>query len=163
VTKPGEVRNTFEATVPGEALGTSKWITVDQPMIDAFGAATLDPDPMHVDPAWAREQGPFGGTIAFGFLTMSLLTHLMHDALGTVPGRDVLTNGYYLNYGFDRLRLVSPIRVGKRVRGVFGLAQRAVDERGRTVATFDCRIEIEGEDRPALVAQWLTVWVPPAT
>jgi len=142
-------------------VGSSRWLTVDQEMIDRFGHATLDPDPMHIDPEWARRNGPFGGTIAFGFLTMSLLTHLLHDALGTSADRDDYREGYYLNYGFDRLRLVAPVRTGKRIRGVFKLANRVRDERRRLVSTFDCTIEIEGEDRPALVAQWLSVWVPP--
>jgi acyl dehydratase len=70
-------------------------------------------------------------------------------------------NGFYLNYGFDRLRLVSPVRAGARVRGVFRLAARLADERGRLVSKFDSTIEIEGEERPALIAIWLTVWVPP--
>lgn len=156
-----QIQATFAQTPLGTVVGSSRWVTVDQPMIDAFGAATLDPDPMHVDPEWAATQGPFGGTIAFGFLTISLLTHLLHDALGSEPGRDAYDRGYYLNYGFDRLRLVSPVRAGKRIRGVFRLAAREVDERQRFVSTFDCTVEIEGEPRPALIATWLTVWVPP--
>lgn len=155
------VAATFESMQPGTMVGTSQWLTVDQALIDRFGTATLDPDPMHIDPEWARANGPFGGTIAFGFLTMSLLTHLLHDALGSSPNRDAHHQGYYLNYGFDRLRLVAPVRTGKRIRGVFKLARRIRDERQRLVSTFDCTIEIEGEDRPALIAEWLTVWVPP--
>ena len=146
---------------PGASLGASRWLTIDQRMIDRFGEATLDPDPMHIDPEWARRNGPFGGTIAFGFFTMSLLTYLLHDALGASLERDDHREGYYLNYGFDRLRLVAPVRTGKRIRGVFKLADRVRDERQRLVSTFDCTIEIEGEERPALVAQWLSVWVPP--
>ncbi len=156
-----QIARTFESMQPGTVVGTSGWLTVDQPLIDRFGAATLDPDPMHIDPEWAKANGPFGGTIAFGFLTVSLLTHLLHDAMGTSPDRDAHRHGYYLNYGFDRMRLVAPVRVGSRVRGVFKLAKRIRDERDRLVSTFDCVIEIEGEDRPALIAQWLTVWVPP--
>ncbi len=157
------VRESLESLQPGDIAGTSKWVTVDQAMINGFGTITLDPDPMHVDPIWARENGPFGGSIAFGFLTVSLLTHLLHDALGSSPDRDPHQEGYYLNYGFDRLRLVSPVRAGARVRGVFRLAGRHIDERGRLVSKFDSTIEIEGEERPALIAIWLTVWVPPET
>jgi acyl dehydratase len=156
-----QIQSAFESMSLGQVVGTSRWVAVDQPMIDAFGRATLDPDPMHIDPAWALQYGPFGGTIAFGFLTISLLTHLLHDALGSTPNRDSYLRGYYLNYGFDRLRLVSPVKAGARVRGVFRLAGRDVDERQRYVATFDCTIEIEDQERPALVATWLTVWVPP--
>ena len=87
------VRESLESLQPGDIAGTSKWVTVDQAMINGFGTITLDPDPMHVDPIWARENGPFGGSIAFGFLTVSLLTHLLHDALGSSPDRDPASGG----------------------------------------------------------------------
>lgn len=148
-------------TEGGEAF-VSGWVEVTQAMVDGFAEATLDPDPMHIDPEWAAH-GPFGGTIAFGFLTMSLLTRLLHLALGSDSAREPQTNGYYLNYGFDRLRLVSPVPVGRRVRGCFVLAERIRDEKGRMQAHFDCVIEIEGAERPALVARWLSLWVPPPT
>jgi acyl dehydratase len=105
--------------------------------------------------------GPFNGTIAFGFLTMSLLTHLLHDVLGTDPRRHDPAHGYYLNYGFDRLRLVSPVRVGSRIRGTFRVAEVKPDAKERSIVKFAATVEIEGSDRPALVAEWLTVWVPP--
>jgi acyl dehydratase len=149
-----------QTLVPGDEISPSPWLLVSQAMIDRFADATLDPDPMHIDPVWAKANSPFGGTIAFGFMTMSLLTHLLHKALGTDPNDDA-SLGYYLNYGFDRLRLVSPVPVGARIRGVFAVRQRVQDERGRWVTTFDATIEIEGADRPALVAQWLAIWVPP--
>jgi acyl dehydratase len=155
------VRESLESLQAGGIVGTSHWVTVDQKMIDGFGAVTLDPDPMHIDPEWAKQNGPFGSSIAFGFLTISLLTHLLHNALGSSHDRDPEKNGYYLNYGFDRLRLVSPVRAGTRIRGVFRLASRVRDERQRLVTAFDSTIEIEGEERPALIATWLTVWVPP--
>jgi len=155
------VRESLESLQPGDVVGTSHWVSVSQEMIDGFGVVTLDPDPMHVDPEWAKQNGPFGGSIAFGFLTISMLTHLLHSALGSSPDRDPHKNGYYLNYGFDRLRLVSPVRAGSRIRGNFRLAGRLRDERQRLVTTFDSTIEIEGEERPALIASWLTVWVPP--
>jgi acyl dehydratase len=154
-------REIAQSLTAGEEIAPSPWLTISQSMIDQFGAATLDPDPMHIDPAWAQASGPFGGTIAFGFLTISLLTHLLHKALGTDPNHDA-SQGYYLNYGFDRLRLVSPVPVGSRVRGIFRVKQRIEDERGRQVTTFDVTVEIEHAARPALVAQWLAVWVPPS-
>ncbi len=153
--------DTLTQLQPGAEIGVSPWITVTQSMITEFGSVTLDPDPMHVDPEWAQRNGLFGGTIAFGFLTISLLTNMLHAALGTNSGRDPKESGYYLNYGFDRLRLVSPVRTGKRIRGRFVLLDRKRDERNRVISTFECTIEIEGEERPALYAQWLTVWVPP--
>ncbi len=142
---------------PGQEVGCSDWILVDQAMIDGFGAVTLDPDPMHIDPDWAAA-GPFGGTIAFGFLTISLLTPMMHSAMGTAPRKE--SAGHYLNYGFDRLRLVAPVPVGSRIRGRFVKLRQGEDEKGRLLSTFEATVEIEGAERPALVAEWLSIWVP---
>jgi acyl dehydratase len=135
-------------------------VVVTQDMIDRFGEATLDHDPMHVDPDWAA-RGPFGVTISFGFLTMSLLTHLLHATLGSDSSRYDPRQGYYLNYGFDRLRLITPVPVGSRIRGRFVMGEMRPDSQQRSVARFDVTLEIDGQERPALVAQWLTVWVPP--
>jgi acyl dehydratase len=145
--------------IDSNAVLTSGWIPVTQAMIDGFAEATLDPDPMHIDPDWAAK-GPYGTTISFGFLTMSLLTKLMHLALDNEPVSD-LKSGHYLNYGFNRLRLVSPVPVDSEVRGVFRIKERNPDDKGREIAVFDCQIEIKGQSRPALVAEWLSVWVPP--
>jgi acyl dehydratase len=144
---------------PGENVGTSEWVTVDQPMISGFGDITLDPDPMHVDPEWAAENSAFGRTIAFGFLTMSLLTHLLHSAMGDSNDRDHADVGYFLNYGFDRMRLVSPIPVDSRVRGHFKTLENYTDEKDRQMVKFECHIEIEGEERPALIGEWLAIWI----
>jgi acyl dehydratase len=148
---------------PNSVIGPSKWVTITQELIDGFARYTLDPDPFHMDPEWATTNSPFGGTIAFGFQTMSLLTHLMHSAQGD-NARDTAANpaihGHYLNYGFNRLRLVSPVKVNRRLRGIFIIKNVEVDDKGRNIVTFDCTVEIEGEIRPALVAEWLAVWVP---
>jgi len=157
---PGQVL--FHTLPPGTAIGHSEWIRVTQAMIDQFGAATLDPDPMHVDPDWARTQGPFPHTIAFGFLTVSLLTRLIHSATHTGSVHDPGRTGYYLNYGFDRLRLVAPVPVDSRIRGHFRVLETRRDEAGRQVTKFGCEIEIENGTRPALIAEWLSIWVPPA-
>lgn len=146
----------------GGVVGVSDWVVVDQAMIDAFGAVTLDRDPMHVSPDWAAEHSPFDETIAFGFLTISLLTALLRSALGEHPAGPAEGSGYYLNYGFDRLRLLTPVRVGSRVRGRFSQLRQVQDEAGRWKTTFGCTIEIEGGDRPALVAEWLCLWTPQA-
>lgn len=145
----------------GDEIGYSNWLTVDQQLLDQFGSATLDDDPMHLDPEWAKETGPFGGTIAFGFWTMSTLTHFFHEASGTVASRVPSKEGYYLNYGMDRLRLITPVPVGSRIRGHFKVANVRKDEKNRTLVTFDAKIEIEGAERPALVAKWLSIWVRP--
>jgi len=139
----------------------SEWVQITQPMIDEFGHCTLDLDPMHVDPEWAAA-GPFGTTISFGFLTMSLLSRLLHSALGVPHARDLSVSGYYLNYGFERLRLITPVRVNSRIRGRFQVIDRKVDEKQRVLTTYHCVIEIEGAERPAMVADWLGLWIPPA-
>lgn len=154
-----------EATPPFGEIGitrVSDWLTVTQDMISVFGENTLDPDPMHIDPDWAARNGPFGGAIAFGFLTVSLLTKLFYSAQGRLHEQDPAKDGLVLNYGFDRLRLVSPVRAGARIRGSFTLKSRKRDEKARIVSTIGCIVEIEGADRPALVADWLSIWVPPA-
>ncbi|MEI9995593.1 MAG: MaoC family dehydratase [Rhizomicrobium sp.] len=156
-----DIIGTVQALKPGEDLGASPWLTVTQAMIDQFGAATLDPDPMHIDPDWATKNGSFGGTIAFGFQTISLLTYFLHKVLETQPGRDPAVHGHYLNYGFDKVRLVSPVKVGARIRGHFRVGERRQDDHGRWINTMESTIEIENADRPALVGQWLSVWVPP--
>ena len=133
-------------------IGPSPWVVVDQAMIDAFGKVTRDPDPMHDDPEWARANSPFGGTIAYGFLTMSLLSHLLRATLE----RDRVLSGAYVNYGFDRLRLVEPVVVGARVRGTFRVAD-VTTQGGRERLTLAATVEIEGKERPALAGDWLTV------
>ncbi|UIJ70949.1 MaoC family dehydratase [Aurantimonas sp. HBX-1] len=136
----------------------SGWLTVDQEMIDRFAAATHDHQFIHVDPVRAKAESPYGGTIAHGFLTLSLLSTLAYDAL---PG--VIGTKMGVNYGFDKVRFLNPVRVGTRVRGRFrmtGLTERAV-----TLQTsWDAAVEIEGGVKPALSAQWITVAViePPA-
>lgn len=144
---------------PGEDIGVSRWVRVDQEMISSFGHVTLDPDPMHVDPEFAAKNGPYGETIAFGFLTMSLLTHLLHGAIGEPDGKDRFTKGHFLNYGFDRMRLVSPVRVDSHVRGRFRTLDVRRDEKGRLLVKFGCEIEIQGEERPALMGEWLAIWI----
>src|SRR3954462_14034747 len=108
------------ADVPGlvgQEVGTSEWINVDQSMIDLFANATLDHQFIHVDPARAEAESPFGGTIAHGFLTLSLLSAMNFES---VPKIREQTMG--INYGFDRVRFMSPVRSGSRVRGHLTLA-----------------------------------------
>ncbi len=136
----------------GKPIGISRWITVDQDMIDTFGRVTKDWDQMHVDPDWCRENSPFGVTIGFGFLSVSLLTVMLNEVLAR-PADEVAT----LNYGFDRLRLISPVKVDCRVRGRFALKGLTARRAGRYQATYAASIEIDGEDKPALVADWLVV------
>jgi acyl dehydratase len=149
--------------VAGARFESDQWVTISQELIDGFGRYTLDHDPFHVDPEWCKAHSPYGGTIAFGFLTMSLLTHLLHISQGD-RARDTSADpskyGYYLNYGFNKLRLVTPVPVGSRIRGRFKVKDVVIDEKGRQVVCFNVTVEIENEQRPALVAEWLAVWVP---
>jgi acyl dehydratase len=143
----------------GQSIGSSDWFLIDQARIDAFGAATADPDPMHVDPAWCAVNSPFGSTVAFGFLTVSLLTHLSHQAIGWLNSTGAYDGGYALNYGFDRLRLIEPVPVNSRIRAHFSLLAQDEVRPGEVRTKFGVEVEIEGRNRPALVAEWIGLWV----
>ena len=135
----------------GEEVGTSSWILVDQARIDAFADATDDHQFIHVDPDLAAKT-PFGGTVAHGFLTLALLSRMAAEAM-LLPD----TLKVAVNYGCERVRFLAPVRSGKRVRGRFTL--EAVEDRGagELLVRHQVAVEIEGEDRPALVGQWLTL------
>ncbi len=135
----------------GSAIGISSWVIVDQAMIDTFAEATGDRQFIHIDPVRAA-QTPFGGTVAHGFLTLSLLPRMATEALPVVEGRALS-----INYGFDKVRFVAPVRSGARVRARFVL--REVEERGprEVLARYGVSVEIEGEEKPALAAEWLTL------
>lgn len=131
----------------------SDWVMVDQPMIDTFADATHDHQFIHVDPERARTETPFGGTIAHGFLTLSLLSTLAFDALPGVHGTRM-----GMNYGFDKVRFMSAVKSGMRVRGKFqlvGLTARRVSVQ----SSWNVAIEIEGSVTPALMAHWITLAV----
>ena len=135
----------------------SDWITITQDDIDLFARVTRDNDPMHVDPVWSVEKGPFPTTVAFGFLTLSLITYMSHEAgLWTDP------DAYALNYGFDRLRFVAPVPVNARVRGRFEPGQNEQRSDGSLLTRTTVTVEIEGSERPALVADWLGIAYPAA-
>jgi len=136
----------------GHTIGTTDWVEVDQSRIDAFADCTDDHQFIHVDIVRAAS-GPTGGTIAHGFLTLSLLGNMIQQVLRDVP------SSAQLNYGFDNIRFLSPVRSGRRVRGVFRLADSKEKRPGEFLQTFDVTIEIDGEDRPALVAQWILMIV----
>jgi acyl dehydratase len=137
----------------GATLGVSDWFLVDQARIDAFADVTLDHQFVHVDPERARAT-PFGSTIAHGFLTLSLLVHLCLPFIPTLANRKLI-----VNYGFDKVRFVSPVRVGKRIRAVGKLGDVAERKPGNVILRVDVTVEIEGEDRPALTAEWLSLHI----
>jgi len=134
----------------GQHVGTSNWITVDQPMIDQFAATTHDDQWIHVDPVRAARETPFGGTIAHGFLTLSLASRFAYDCFPMLPGQNM-----GINYGFERLRFLSPVPAGARLRGRFTLLGVTVRRPNELLRTTELTIEIEEQDRPALVAEWL--------
>ena len=133
----------------GQEIGASDWILVDQSRIDAFAEVTEDHQFIHVDPD-AAAKTPFGGTIAHGFLSLSLLSRMAADVF-LIP--DGVKMG--VNYGFERVRFLSPVRSGKRVRGRFTLA--AVEEKrpGQWQFVHNVTVEIEDELKPALTAEWI--------
>ncbi len=137
----------------GQEIGLSRWFLIDQRRIDAFADATEDWQFIHVDPEAAKPT-PFGATIAHGFLTLSMLSAIAYDALPKVSG---LAMG--VNYGFEKVRFVAPVRAGRRIRGRFtlsGLTQRSAREwQSRKAVT----VVIEGEDKPALIADWLSLYI----
>ncbi len=136
----------------GTLLGHSSWISMDQGRVSAFGKVTDDMDKFHVDPEWSRVNSPYGGTISFGFLTLSMLTRMLNELVAR-PADERAT----LNYGFDRVRLLSPVPVGKRIRGVFSLKRLELRTPVQYLAVFDVVVEIEDEDKPAMVADWLVL------
>jgi len=137
----------------GQEVGVSKWIEVSQARIDAFADATEDWQFIHVDPEAARAT-PFGGTIAHGFLTLSLASAMTYDAVKPLEG---VVMG--VNYGFDTLRFLAPVPSGSRVRGRFKLLSAenkgSRDGTTRWLIKHELTVEIEGAEKPALVAEWL--------
>lgn len=133
----------------GHSLGASNWIEVTQERIDLFADATDDHQFIHVNPELAA-QTPFGGTIAHGFLSLSLLSRMAADVM-LVPDKTKMA----VNYGLDRVRFLAPVRTGSFVRGVFTL--KAVSEKapGQLLLRHEVRVEIGGETKHALMAEWL--------
>jgi acyl dehydratase len=133
----------------GEEIGVSGWLEISQQRIEEFADATEDRQFIHVDPA-AAAQTPFGGTIAHGFLSLSMLSRMAADVM-LIPDSTRMA----VNYGLDRVRFIAPVRSGKRIRGRFVLD--SVDEKapGQVLLRHTVTVEIEGEERPALTAEWL--------
>ncbi|HET7576056.1 MAG TPA: MaoC family dehydratase [Sphingomicrobium sp.] len=137
----------------GEEVGVSGWMTIDQARIDAFADATEDRQFIHVDPD-AATQTPFGGTIAHGFLSLSLLSRMGAEAMLMPEGLKMA-----VNYGLDRVRFLAPVKSGKRVRGRFVLQSVKEKAPGQVVMHHEVTVEIESEDKPALSAVWLTLMI----
>lgn len=142
------------AGLVGHEVAVSDWLVVTQDRIDAFANATDDHQWIHVDAARARAEGPFGATIAHGFLTLSLLSPLMRDAI-SVDGLSMT-----LNYGLNRVRFVAPVPSGARIRARIALANLA-DMGDSTQATWNITIEREGGEKPCVVAEWIVRYYGP--
>jgi acyl dehydratase len=135
----------------GNSSLVSDWVPIDQARINAFADVTEDHQFIHVDEEAAKAT-PFGGTIAHGFLTLSMLSKLAADTVFVLEG---IKAG--VNYGFDKVRFINPVRAGKMVRGRFELIEHKSPRPGTHVLTYKVEVEIEGEQKPALVAEWVTM------
>ncbi len=144
MTKPSEL-----ASLIGQEIGVSRWIEIDQARIDAFAKITEDEQFIHVDPEAAKAT-PFGGTIAHGFLTLSLASAMSYDAVKPLEG---VVMG--VNYGFDKLRFLAPVPAGSKVRGRFKLLSADDKGGGRWLLKHELTVEIDGSEKPALIAEWL--------
>jgi acyl dehydratase len=147
--KPPITLEAYQALV-GKEIGVSSWHLIDQPRIDTYAGVTEDHQFIHVDPERAKNETAFGTTIAHGFLTMSMMSVMSYEVMPAIAGT---TMG--VNYGFDKLRFISPVRSGKRVRGRFVLAEAKLRKPNELQSRTNVTVEIEGEDKPALVAEWL--------
>ena len=133
----------------GKEIGVSSWLGVDQKRLDDFAEATEDRQFIHTDPARAA-QTPFGGTVAHGFLTLSLLSRMGAEAMLIPDGVKMA-----VNYGLDRVRFLAQVKSGARVRGRFILDSVEEKAPGQVLMRHTVTVEIEGEEKPALTAQWL--------
>ena len=138
----------YQAMV-GHEIGVSSWHLIDQGRINIYADVIEDHQFIHVDPARAKDT-PFGTTVAHGFLTMSLMSIMSYEVMPVIEGTRM-----GVNYGFDKLRFISPVKSGSRVRGRFTLAEARLRKDKELQSRTNVTVEIEGEDKPALVADWI--------
>ena len=138
----------------GKELGVSSWVTVDQAMIDQFAETTRDKQWIHIDVERARRESPFGAPVAHGYLTLSLIAALSYE-LGTLP--EGTAAGF--NYGLDKVRFINPVRAGSRVRLRSTLESFTEKSPGQFLMKCNAVVEIEGEEKPALIAETLAMLV----
>jgi acyl dehydratase len=150
---PNYTMATAHAFVDRE-LGVSDWVSVDQDRIDQFAACTGDRQWIHVDVERARRESPFGGPVAHGYLTLSLVAAMVME-LGVIPP-DAATG---LNYGLDKVRFIAPVKAGARVRLRASLASAEPQDGGRMLLRLNSTLEIECEAKPALVAELLCMLI----
>ena len=151
-TQPALTLAEYQARI-GTELGRSDWLGVDQGIIDRFADLTGDHQFIHVDPARAAAT-PLGGTVAHGFLTLSLLGALGMQMVPPLAGAAMI-----INYGFDKLRFITPVRSGRRIRGALSLLSLDAKGPGQLLVRYAVTVEVEGADKPALAAEWLVMMV----
>lgn len=133
---------------------TSDWFEMNQDRVNEFADLTRDHNFIHVDVARSKAETPFGGTIAHGYFTLSMLSHLGETCLPPMP-----PGAIPINYGFEKLRFTAPTPVGKRIRAHFKLAQVEERKPGQWISHWDVSVEVEGQEQPAIRAQWLTLFM----
>ncbi len=151
MSKPETSIEELQANV-GKNVGESQWRTVDQQRIDGFAELTEDPQWIHTDPERAAKESPFGATIAHGFLSLSLLSAMAIDVLPTIKGQVM-----GINYGFDKVRFMNPVREGSKIRGAFTLLEVKQRSDNEWQLRHGVQVEIEGQEKPALIAEWLSL------
>lgn len=153
---PTHAETAYEALreLEGSDEGHGDWFLVDQPLINAFADVTHDHQFIHVDPEQAAALSPWKVTIAHGFLTLSMLSHLSGSIQARMPSLDGLVMG--INYGFEKVRFVNPVKVDSRIRAASVLKAVELKEPSAVHLTRTMTVEIEGEEKPALVADWIT-------
>jgi len=144
---PDTLINTRDLQLP-----SSDWLTIDQPMINSFADVTRDHQFIHIDPERTKRTTELPGTIAHGFLTLSLLSSMAEDSMPQVEGATGT-----LNYGMDKLRFLSPVPSGSRIRAHFNLIEARLKEEGHMLLRYAVNVEIENHSTPALVAEWLAL------
>ena len=150
--RPAPVSLEYVKASIGQEVGVSPWRAVTQEMIDTFADATDDHQFLHCDPERAAKETPFGGTIAHGFLTLSMLSAMTFETLAPLKGTKM-----GVNQGFDEIRFLSPVKTGSRIRTRFVLADVKIRPSGWVQAVHNVTIEIENSKKPALTARWLTL------
>ena len=138
----------------GQEIGLSDWFDIDQTRIDRFASLTEDEQFIHIDPARAAKETPFGDTIAHGFLTLSMASAMAYQVFPALEGQSAS-----INYGFDKIRFVAPVRAGSRIRGRFTLMDVQKRSEAELLRKHALVVEIGQVDKPALVAEWLSLTV----
>ena len=138
----------------GKVIGKSKWIKIDQKIISDFAIVTMDNQFIHLDHKRAIEETPFGSTIAHGFLILSLCTKFFVDVVGQLKDEKM-----GINYGFNKVRFVNPVRCNDKIRGVFTLQKISKRSQNEILFNHHLNVEIEGIEKPAVVCEWLNLSV----